>query len=243
MVNKTPAGRHGAESTSPHRLAQRQQNPRLADALQKDRLVEPRSPISLVFTFWLVFVWVAVFGSFTPLSVLGAIIVSLAVQWVLPLPRRPRYFWFRPLQVLYLIGYFLWDLLRAGVHVSLLVLFPRPRVDAIIRCPVKSDVPEYLTILAAMTSMIPGTIVVRIDRRRHFMYLHSLDIEKQGGVEGVRAATAAQEERILRAVAPQRILRKLHVSAWSKSAGPAPAAAESERTPNDGLVQLEVDDG
>lgn len=165
--------------------------------------------LSFVMTAWLMLVWVSVFGWLTPLSMLGALILAILVQVVFPLPHRAGNLWFHPVWLVWLMARFVWDMVRAGVHVAGLVLFSRPRTDSILRCSVRSDNPEYLTILAAMTSLIPGTIVIRIDRAHRTIYLHCLDVEGQGGAEAIRRATSQQEERILRAVAPKSVQRQL----------------------------------
>ena len=57
-----------------------------------------------------------------------------------------------------------------------------------------------------MINLVPGTIVVELKRREGIIYLHVFDLEAQGGVEGVRAASLAQEERVLKALASAQTL-------------------------------------
>lgn len=164
--------------------------------------------VGLLMTLWLSFVWFAVFESYSWLNLVVAVLVAIVVQLVFPLPHRSGIWHVRLGPMFHLVFRFMWDLVRAGFHVTVLVLKGGPREDAIIRCPIRSCTPEYVTILVAMTSLIPGTIVLQTDRNREVMYLHCLDINGQGGIEGVRAATSAQEARILRAVAPNQILEE-----------------------------------
>lgn len=177
---------------------------RLALAGRRGRL-----HLSLDLLVWLVFVWIAAFGDVKPLTIVGAFAVAVAVQWFFPLPNRAGVYRLHPLALAVLIIRFIWDMSRAGVHVASLILFPRPREDAILKMQVRTDVPEYLAILVAMTTLVPGTVVVEVDRARRILYLHCLDVEGQGGVEALRAATLSQEARILRAVAPDRLLAEL----------------------------------
>lgn len=171
-------------------------------------------------TVWLVLVWVAAIGSVTPLSLVGALLLSVLIQVAFPLPHRSGHFRFHPLSLAWLMIRYVWDVARAGVHVAWLILSPRSqsrsRQDSILRCPVRTDNPEYLTILSAMTSLIPGTIVIRVDRPRRLVYLHCLDVEGQGGADAIRRATRDQEERILRAVAPRPVQRSLGIGRVSK---------------------------
>ncbi len=173
----------------------------------KIRQVEyPR--LSWIFTLWLLGVWLALFGSVTWVSVIGGLAVALVIQWLFPLPHQSGTWRIRPLSLIFLVVKFLWDLLRAGLHVAALVLFPKPREDMIIACEIRSNNPVYLAILVAMTSLIPGTIVMQIDRKERRIYLHVLDAKFQGGTSGVRAATLAQEARILRATASKTVLQE-----------------------------------
>ncbi len=167
----------------------------------------PRIPrVTVTYTLWLFFIWVAAFGNVEPLTLVGGLLVAFIVQWSFPLPLRTGIFVFRPFRALWLAIRFLYDTIRAGLHVSWLVLRPEPRRDAIIAIATRTDNPEYLTILSAMTSLVPGTIVLEVDPVFRYIYLHCLDVDFQGGVEGVRAAVRAQEARILQALAPNSVL-------------------------------------
>lgn len=191
---------HSVQRPSKETLRQR----RVALADRRGRL-----HISIDLTVWLIFVWIATFGDLKPLTLVGALVVAVVVQWLFPLPNRAGIYRIHPVGLVVLIARFVWDMSRAGVHVAALILFPRPREDAILRMQVRTDVPEYLAILVAMTTLVPGTVVVEVDRAHRILYLHCLDVEGQGGVEALRAATLAQEARILRAVAPTSLLLEL----------------------------------
>lgn len=177
--------------------------------------------VGVLFTVWLVFVWMAVFGELTWLSILGALIVGVAAQALFPLPHHEGIWQIRPILALYLAAHFIWDLARAGVHVAWLVISGRPHEDAILRCEIRSSNPVYLTILAAMTSLIPGTIVVQVDRSKKVIYLHCLDVEAQGGASGIRRATSNQEARILRAVAPTAVLTEVGLGRTAAKKSPS----------------------
>lgn len=183
-----------------------------------------------LFTVALVIAWMAVFGHLSWVTFLGGLLVSILVQVLFPLPHQRGTWRIRPLRFLYLVVRFIWDLIAAGIHVGILVLFPRPHENAILRCETRTSNPVYLTILAAMVSLVPGTIVVEVDRKRRRMYLHCLDVAGQGGIDGIKRATAAQEERILWAVAPREVL----VEAGLAGAGLAGGAGTGKRADRNG---------
>ncbi len=171
-----------------------------------------RDRISVGLTIWLALLWVLLFGTPTWLTVLGGILVSLAVQWFFPLPHVSRHWHVRVVPVVVLMVRFSIDLVVAGLQVSRIVLTGERPHTAIIRVDLRSADPVHLTIVSAMTSLVPGTIVVKVDRLAGSLYLHVLDLDRQGGPEGVRAAALGQEERILLAIASDQELEDLALS-------------------------------
>lgn len=165
-----------------------------------------RSGVSIPMTLWLLVLWLAVFGSVNILNVVGGVLVALAVQLLFPLPTSTHLWHWRVFPLLYLIVRFAWDLIVAGFQVAWIVVSGKTHDDGIVRCDLRSDDPVYMTIVAAMTSMVPGTIVVEASRESHALYLHVLDLKAHGGVEGVRRAVRAQEARVLVAFAPGAVL-------------------------------------
>lgn len=164
--------------------------------------------VSTAMTLWLTLVWVAVFASVSPLTIVSGILTAALVQLVFPMPSHRGIWRFRPLLSLYLLVYFAYDLVRAGLQVSRVALTGRDHDDGIVRCDLRSDNAVYMTIVAAMTSMIPGTIVVEASQAKRALYLHCLDLEAQGGVQGIREATWQQEKRVLFAFAPRKVLQE-----------------------------------
>ncbi len=164
--------------------------------------------MSFSMTIWLTLLWVAVFGSLDPIIIVSGIVLALAIQKLFPLPAQKGLWRFRPWYALILLLRFIWDMSKAAVQVSAVVLWRSEHDDGLVRCDLRTDNPVYMTIVAAMTSMIPGTIVVEASRKDKALYLHCLDLEHQGGVEGIKQATWAQEARVLRAFAPKRVLEE-----------------------------------
>ena len=178
---------------------------------------------SFAMTFWLTLIWVAVFASLSPLTLLSGVLVALVVQLIFPMPKQKDLWHLRPLLALYLLVHFMYDLVRAGLQVSRVVVTDRVHDDGIVRCDLRTGNAVYMTIVAAMTSMIPGTIVVEADQREQAIYLHCLDLEAQGGVQGIRDATWDQEKRVLLAFAPNKVLRRVGI--------PVPGAIGSRKVP------------
>lgn len=158
--------------------------------------------ISRSLTVWLVVLWLMVFGSLTWIHLISGVLVALLVQVAFPLPHSSRHREVHPVALVRLLGRFLWDLVRAGFQVAWVILRGAPVRNAILRVDLRSSDPVHMTLVAGMNTLIPGTVVVRIDRLSASLYLHVLDVDGQGGEDAVRAEVRAQENRVLRAVVP-----------------------------------------
>lgn len=175
-------------------------------------LLAPRSRqrrVALGMTSWLTTVWVLVFQDASWLTVGSGLLVALAVQWFFPLPHVVRHWHLRALPLARLLVRFLADLLVAGVQVSRIVVAGRPVGTGVLEVGLRSADPAHLTIVSAMTSLVPGTIVLEVDRYMGRLTLHVLDLDGHGGPEGVRVSVREQEERMLMAVASDRHLTAL----------------------------------
>lgn len=164
---------------------------------------------SIGMTLWLLLIWVAVFASISPKIILSGVLVAAVVQLLFPMPKQKDLWHFRPIWAFYLLLHFMFDLARAGLQVARVVVTDRTHDDGIVRCDLRTGNQVYITIVAAMTSMIPGTIVVEASQQDKAIWLHCLDLEAQGGVQGIRDATWNQEKRVLLAFAPNKVLRKV----------------------------------
>ena len=83
-------------------------------------------------------------------------------------------------RVLYGIRYilkFLWEMIKANLHVAWIVIHPRlPVRPGIIKIhsELKKDV--SLTMLANSITLTPGTLTIDIDEQQHNLYIHLIDV-------------------------------------------------------------------
>ncbi|PID97750.1 MAG: hypothetical protein CSA82_02695 [Actinobacteria bacterium] len=161
-----------------------------------------RSCVSPILTVWLTLVWVLLFSQVSGVIILSGFLVAVAVQLVFPLPRLLRTWRMRPLPLMALLTHFVWDLLVAGLHVSWAILSGKKVRNGIVRVDITSTDAVHVTILSAMTSLVPGSVVVEVDRQGKCMYLHCFDLDALGGVDAIRRKSAEEEARLLRAFAP-----------------------------------------
>lgn len=164
-----------------------------------------RHRVSFTLTAWLTLVWVLVFASLDLMVLVSGVLLALLVQWVFPLPHITHMWRVRPVACVVLVARFVWDLLVAGAQVSWVVLRGRSPRNGWVQVSLRSGDPVHMTIIAGMTSLVPGSVVTGMDVSERRLVLHILDIDAQGGEAGVVASVLAQEQRLLAAIAPQML--------------------------------------
>jgi multicomponent Na+:H+ antiporter subunit E len=149
---------------------------------------------------WLVFVWVLLWGTWSWANLLSGLLVALVVMLLLPLPPVVGNTRVRPLPLLFFIGHFLVDLVVSGAQVAWRALGPAGvRQGAIVRVQLRADSDLLLTVVAETISLVPGSLVLDLDREERLIAIHLLHAEDLADVARQKAAVLATEERIVRA--------------------------------------------
>ncbi|TXR55947.1 Na+/H+ antiporter subunit E [Quadrisphaera setariae] len=153
---------------------------------------------------WMVVFWCGLWGSVSPLVVVGGVLVALALVAVFPMPTLP------PAPRPSLVGsvrlalFVVYDLLRSSLQVAWFAVRPGPvPASAIVAAPLRSRSDAMIAATAELLSLVPGTLVVDIDVPSGTLYLHALvtgDPERVG--DDVREQVRRMEERVLAALAP-----------------------------------------
>lgn len=150
---------------------------------------------------WLTVVWVLLWGSFTPLTLVGGVLVALAVTAVFrsgPVDRRLP---LRPLPLLGLIGFLARDLVVSSLEVSRETLRHGSRSrGAVLELPLASTSDRVVALIAAAYTLSPGTLVLQIDHRRARWYIYVLGPRDAADVERARARALDVQRRVLTAV-------------------------------------------
>jgi multicomponent Na+:H+ antiporter subunit E len=150
---------------------------------------------------WLTVVWVALWGDISVFTVVGGFLVATIGCLVFPLPPLRLDVRIRPLPVLWLVVRFAADVVVSSVQVAWVVLRPsRPLRNAVVEVNLRTPSDFVLTIVAEMTCLIPGSLVVEARRSTHTLFLHVLDVGDRAGAERFRTSVLAQEMRVVRAL-------------------------------------------
>lgn len=173
----------------------------------------------LPFFLWLVALWMLLWGQFTVLAALTGLIVALVVTRVFRLPAvelsgRVNFWW-----GLVFVVEFLWALVRGSLLVAWQTITPGYPGTAIIAVPLVTDDDLIMTHVAVTASLIPGSLIVDIDRDRRILYLHVIGVHDQASIEDQRRSVQHWEERIVRAVGSKAQVAALRASARAQREG------------------------
>jgi multicomponent Na+:H+ antiporter subunit E len=157
--------------------------------------------LQLPMLLWLTVVWVALWGDLSLITVLGGLLVATIGSLVFPLPPLRLDVRVRPLPMLWLVVRFAADVVVSSFQVAWVVLRPqRPLRNAVIEVNLRTPSDFVLTVVAEMTCLIPGSLVVEARRSTHTLFLHVLDVGDLAGVERFRQSVLDQEKRLVRAL-------------------------------------------
>ena len=157
--------------------------------------------LQLPVLLWLTVVWVALWGDVSVMTVVGGFVVATIGCLVFPLPPLRLHIRVRPLPLIWLMAHFAADIVVSSAHVAWVVLRPgRPLRNAVVEVNLRTPSDVVLTIVAEMTCLIPGSLVVEARRSTHTLFLHVLDVGDRAGVERFRQSVLDQETRLVRAL-------------------------------------------
>lgn len=152
---------------------------------------------------WLTLVWVTLWGEITPLLVVGGLLVSIVMCLVFPLPALSIGVTVHPLRVVVLVARFLYDVVKASIEVTGVVLRRKPVSNAIIAVRLDSSSDFVMAGVAAYLSLCPGSVVIEARRSTHTLYLHVIDITDAAEAEAFRAEAMRVEKLFVAAFTPK----------------------------------------
>ena len=152
----------------------------------------------------LVLLWVCLWGSISPLTIVTGAITALVVVRVFELPHvvlpgRLNVWW-----LAVFLARFLADLVIASVQVAwqaFRALGPSGAPpSALIAVPLRVRNDLLLTLTVVTLSLVPGSIVVDVDRETATLYLHVLGARTEARIAATRESVRRTERRIVLAI-------------------------------------------
>lgn len=156
---------------------------------------------SLVPFIWMVFVWCALWQDFgVPNLAFGAILSALALA-VFRLPTLFLSNRFNPWYALVFAVYLLWEIMVASVQLFWLACtFKKPLRNSVVAVQLRTNSDLWLTAISHSMSLIPGSVVVEVDRHDSVLFFHVVDCKTPADAEKFRAQAHRLETMILKAV-------------------------------------------
>lgn len=152
----------------------------------------------------LVVLWLLLWRSVEPLTIVTGLVTALVVVRLFELPPVPHVGRFRPLAALSLAGWFGVQVVVASVQVAAQAFRALGRdrgpASGIVKAQLRTRDDLLLSLTAVVLALIPGTVIVEVDRAESVLYLHVLDGGSPERLEAARRAAVETERRLVRAI-------------------------------------------
>lgn len=158
------------------------------------------------FTQWpvllfMVLLWCALWQDFSPGVMATGLVFSLAVKRLFPLPPVQFPGRFHPWWILMFTLRFLKDVAVASVAVSVVVLTrPRRSRHSIVEVRLRSHDDLIVTLTSHALALVPGSIVLDVDRATTTLYMHCLDASGDAALDRIRRNALDTEAGIICAI-------------------------------------------
>lgn len=149
---------------------------------------------------WLVVLWLLLWGRVSGGLVLSGIVVAVLVVRLFPLNPIPVDTQVRPVRSLLLALRIGFEIVKASIQVAWLAVRPRPTGAAVIAVDLRTHSELVMTAVAGAVGIVPGSVVVEIDRSSQILYVHLVGVEDRDGIERERRRIRGLEARIIRAI-------------------------------------------
>lgn len=158
----------------------------------------------------LTLVWGALWQDFSPGVLLMGAIFSLAVLWFY---RLPRVKFSGRVNIWYVIVFtvkFIGRIVTASIDVAWDALTKGPTiVNSVVAVHLRSHDDLIVTLTGHALALIPGSLVVDVDRPSSTLFLHCLDVTNDDDVEGFRREALVIEASIIRAIGSREDLDRV----------------------------------
>ncbi|GAA1223637.1 Na+/H+ antiporter subunit E [Rhodoglobus aureus] len=172
--------------------------------------VRGRVWLQLPLLLGLVVLWTVLWGQLTWLSVITGFLVALLVTRVFYLPPADLSGRLNVWYSLVFLAHFIVDVTVASFTVALQALNPRPiPPSSMIAVQLHTRSDFIITLNAIATTLVPGSLVVEVDRERAILYFHAFDTQTVDDVEATRQHVLAVESRIVRAIGSKEDLVRI----------------------------------
>lgn len=147
---------------------------------------------------WLVLVWGALWRDFSAGNLLFGTLIALAVAQAFYLPPIELSGRFNVLRALAFLLWFIKQVTVASFQVLYWAVAKGPRIrNAVIAVPLRSPSDLLMTAVGHVLSLIPGSLVVEVDRGAATLYVHAMNAPTPESVATVRRGIQDIEARLI----------------------------------------------
>lgn len=167
------------------------------------KLKRPQRPqrLSLLLGFWLLLMWIVLWGDFSWANLISGIVIVLIISAAVPMPRLPN----TALDVNFgalckLFAVWAWEFFTASMSVAWIAIRPSsPPPSAVITVPLRFRDDITLATGMALINLQPGGLIVDVDKQKKTVTMHILDASSTGKLARTREQLANFECRLVRA--------------------------------------------
>ena len=160
---------------------------------------EHRWAVEIPLILWLMLVWAVLWGELTAKNLLVGLVLALLVTRALALPPVQLSSRFNAVHAVTLALTFLWQVTRASFEVMWTVIAHGPRASsAVTAVQLRSHSDLILTATGSTTGLIPGSVLLEVDRPNAILYFHVLDVHGDEDIEHFRESVRNTEAAWLR---------------------------------------------
>lgn len=181
------------------------------------RLMNRDNVLRVGVLIWLTAVWVALWGQVSVANVLAGAGVGAVIMVTLPLPWIPTRGRLRPVPLVKLVAISVYYALESSLQLAWFALRPGPSPHSgvlKVEFAFRSDL--VMVLCANLINLIPGTMVLEIDREHCAAYVHVIDVSS--------AEAVAKFYRTI------RVLERLLIDGLERRATPLPPPTGQEVT-------------
>lgn len=160
----------------------------------------------------LVLLWMLLWGTISWLSLISGAVIAVLVTRLLYLPPVELSGRFNPFWFVVFLARFFFDLVVASFQVALQAFSPRGiRRNAVVEVDLETRSDFIMTLTAIAISLIPGSIVLDVDRHNSILYLHAINMDDATEIERLRAKVLSIERQLVRALGAAEDVRRTGV--------------------------------
>lgn len=150
---------------------------------------------------WLVIVWGALWSDFSPGNLIFGALIALAITQLLYLPPVELGGRFNIIHGISVCLNFVYQVVLASIEVSYLAVVKGPRLEnSVVAVQLRSASDLIVTATGHFVSLVPGSLVVEVDRSTSTLYLHGMNIVTEADADQMRVNVRNIEARLIKAM-------------------------------------------